>query len=50
MAEILETIGNQAFPIVVSIYLLTRFEGRIDALRTAIEELNRTIASNTDRT
>ncbi|WP_230932285.1 YvrJ family protein [Priestia sp. TSO9] len=33
------SIGNFGFPIVISIYLLIRFEKRIEVLTTAINEL-----------
>ncbi|WP_456364978.1 YvrJ family protein (plasmid) [Priestia aryabhattai] len=33
------SIGNFGFPIVISIYLLIRFEKRIEVLTTAITEL-----------
>jgi prefoldin subunit 5 len=36
-------IGNIGFPIAVAIYLLIRFEKRIDALRENINQLEQTI-------
>lgn len=39
MAEIFDLIGNQAFPILISIYLLTRFESKMDGLKDAILKL-----------
>ncbi|MDD7762221.1 MAG: YvrJ family protein [Firmicutes bacterium] len=43
MQEIFEVLSNQAFPIVISIYLLTRFESKMDALRIGIEALTNEI-------
>jgi hypothetical protein len=36
-------IGNIGFPIVIAIYLLIRFEKRIDALKDSIRELEQTV-------
>ncbi|WP_445491494.1 YvrJ family protein [Niallia sp. 03133] len=39
MEEIVKLIGNFGFPIVITVYLLYRFEQKIDKLETAIVEL-----------
>ncbi len=39
MEEILMQIGNLGFPIVLSIYLLVRLEGKIDNLTNSIGRL-----------
>ncbi len=39
MEEILMQIGNLGFPIVLSIYLLVRLEGKIDNLTNSIVRL-----------
>jgi hypothetical protein len=42
-ANLVQLIGNFGFPIVITIYLLHRFENRLDGLKNAIEELARII-------
>lgn len=44
MEEILKAIANWGFPMVISVYLLTRVESKIEALEKAIESLSLTIA------
>lgn len=44
MEELLKQIGNFGFPIVVSIYLLVRVEGKLEKLSESINELSRAIA------
>ncbi|NLK21050.1 MAG: YvrJ family protein [Epulopiscium sp.] len=39
MEEILNYISNIGFPIVVSVYLLVRFEKKIDVLTKSIDQL-----------
>lgn len=39
MVEFFEIIGNQAFPIVISAYLLIKLEKRMDDMTDAIKEL-----------
>lgn len=41
--DLLTTIGNLGFPIGVSVYLLVRFEGKLEALTLSINELSSTI-------
>ena len=42
--EILTQIANFGFPIVLSIYLLVRIEGKLNQLTESINELSRVIA------
>ncbi len=39
MEEVLRLIGNFGFPIVVSVYLLVRFEGKLEHFARRLEEL-----------
>lgn len=43
MEEILTYIGNLGFPIVLSIFLLSRIEGKLEKLTTSIQELSSVI-------
>lgn len=43
MDTIMNQIANFGFPIVLSIYLLVRVEGRLEKLTDSIYELSRTI-------
>lgn len=43
MEEIYTHIANLGFPIVISIYLLVRIEGKLNQLSESISELSRTI-------
>ena len=36
----IESISNLGFPIVITLYLLIRYEPRLDNLRNSIDELN----------
>jgi hypothetical protein len=45
MEEIINQIANFGFPIVLSIYLLVRVEGKLEKLTESINELSKTIAS-----
>ncbi|CAK7045718.1 YvrJ family protein [Tissierella carlieri] len=45
MSEIYSGIANLGFPIVLSIYLLVRIEGKLNQLSESIIELSKTIAS-----
>ncbi len=45
MEEIYTHIANLGFPIVISIYLLVRLEGKLNQLTESINELSRVIAS-----
>ncbi|OLS01840.1 YvrJ family protein [Tissierella creatinophila] len=44
MEEIYTHIANLGFPIVISIYLLVRIEGKLNQLSESINELSNTIA------
>ncbi|KRQ87721.1 YvrJ protein family protein [Caloramator mitchellensis] len=43
MDTIMNQIANFGFPIVLSIYLLVRVEGKLEKLTDSINELSRTI-------
>lgn len=45
MDELFKQIANLGFPIVVSIYLLVRVEGKLEKLTESINELAKVIAS-----
>ncbi|WP_313755587.1 YvrJ family protein [Tissierella sp.] len=45
MEEIYSGIANLGFPIVLSIYLLVRIEGKLNQLSESIMELSKTIAA-----
>lgn len=45
MEEFLKQVANFGFPIVLSVYLLVRVEGKLEKLTESINELSRTIAS-----
>lgn len=45
MQEFFELIGNQAFPIAISVYLLTRVNTELASLKDAINKLTATIES-----
>lgn len=44
MNEIFAGIANLGFPIVVSIYLLVRVEGKLDSLTNSINDLAKAIS------
>lgn len=44
MDALLANVANLGFPIVVSIYLLVRIEGKLDALTGSIQQLSQTLA------
>jgi hypothetical protein len=44
MEELLQQIGNFGFPIVLSVYLLVRVEGKLEKLTESINELSKAIA------
>jgi hypothetical protein len=46
--EVFQLLGNFGFPIAIAIYLLMRFEGKIDSLRNSIELLSNDIAKSID--
>ncbi|MBW4827903.1 MAG: YvrJ family protein [Clostridiaceae bacterium] len=45
MEEVYTQIANLGFPIVISIYLLVRIEGKLDNLTKSINELSKVITS-----
>lgn len=45
MEEILGQISNIGFPIVLSVYLLVRLEGKMEKLSESISELSKTIST-----
>lgn len=45
MEAIYSSIANLGFPIVISIYLLVRIEGKLNELTESISELSKAIAS-----
>lgn len=45
MEEMYSSIANLGFPIVISIYLLVRIEGKLNQLSESIIELSKSIAS-----
>lgn len=45
MEEIYSNIANLGFPIVISVYLLVRIEGKLNALTESISELSKVISS-----
>jgi hypothetical protein len=44
MEEIYSSVANLGFPIVISIYLLVRIEGKLNELTESISELSKVIA------
>ena len=44
MEQMLGFIANVGFPIVLSVYLLVRIEGKLDVLTSSIQELARAVA------
>ena len=46
MEELLISIGNYGFPMVLSVYLLIRVEKKLDDLTIAITELRQVIKNN----
>ncbi|KXZ40560.1 YvrJ protein family protein [Alkalithermobacter thermoalcaliphilus JW-YL-7 = DSM 7308] len=44
MAEVLSLISNVGFPIVLSIYLLTKIEEKLERLTESINHLNTSIS------
>lgn len=44
MEGLFTSVANLGFPIVVSIYLLVRIEGKLDALTGSIQQLTQAIA------
>ena len=44
MEELIGLVSNMGFPIAVSIYLLVRFEGKMDELTSSVKDLSRAIS------
>jgi YvrJ protein family len=42
--NIVQLIGNFGFPIVITVYLLHRFENRLEALKNSIDALAKSIS------
>ncbi len=45
MDQLLTYTANLGFPIVISLYLLVRIEGKLEELTASINELSKTIAA-----
>lgn len=45
MADLLPQIANFGFPVVLSMYLLIRIEGKLEVLTGAINELSKVISN-----
>lgn len=45
MEDVYTQIANLGFPIVISVYLLVRIEGKLNELTKSINELSKTIAT-----
>lgn len=46
---LIDAVSNFGFPIIITLYLLVRFERKIDLLRNSIEELNHILRGSTRR-
>lgn len=44
--ELIQQISNLGFPIIVSMYLLVRIEGKMESLTESIRKLNQTLESD----
>jgi hypothetical protein len=42
--NMIQMVGNFGFPIAITVYLLIRFENRLDGLKAAIDNLAKNIA------
>ncbi|MEF9960645.1 MAG: YvrJ family protein [Niameybacter sp.] len=49
MEEILSQIGNFGFPIILSMYLLIRIEGKIEVLSNTITQLSKVLENQEER-
>lgn len=47
VTDLYNAIGNVGFPIVIAIYLLIRFEKKIDVLKQSIDQLGQAIRDYT---
>lgn len=47
--SMIQIIGNFGFPIALTIYLLLRFEQRLESLRTAIDRLSKIISETQNK-
>lgn len=43
-SEFISVISNVGFPIFLTVYLLTRIEGKLDTLSVSINDLSKTIS------
>ncbi|MGN7118102.1 YvrJ family protein [Lysinibacillus odysseyi] len=43
--EFIQIIGNFGFPVAITIYLLVRFENRLELLRVSIDNLTKIIGN-----
>ncbi|WP_142413978.1 YvrJ family protein [Hathewaya massiliensis] len=50
MDKIFDLVGNLGFPIAVSIYLLTRIEGKLESLTKSINNLSNSIVTIIEKT
>ncbi|MCM3357365.1 MULTISPECIES: YvrJ family protein [unclassified Psychrobacillus] len=48
-SNIVQLLGNFGFPIVVSIYLLHRFENKLEALENSLHNLSNTVVHNLEK-
>ncbi|NLB20379.1 MAG: YvrJ family protein [Clostridium sp.] len=46
MEGLMEAAGNIGFPMMVSIYLLTRFEGKMESLTVSINQLSQALGQS----
>lgn len=44
--DLITMVGNVGFPIAISVYLLVRIEGKMEALTNSINNLTNTISSS----
>ncbi|MDA3733177.1 YvrJ family protein [Niameybacter massiliensis] len=49
MNDLLSQIGNFGFPIILSMYLLVRIEGKIETLSTTITHLSNVLEKQEDK-
>ncbi|GIM28293.1 YvrJ family protein [Clostridium polyendosporum] len=45
MDSMVQLIGNLGFPITISLYLLTRIEGKLENLTTSINNLSQVVSN-----
>ena len=49
IGDLYSAVGNIGFPIAIAIYLLIRFEKRIESLKQSIDQLGQAIRENNYR-